>query len=206
MSNFIETFPTGADNAPIPNNLLALVDAELNDREKIQWIDQPIPVFFSVGAVAIILFAITWTAFSIFWMCGASGVFDLNKGQFEFNGLERERLIFAAFGIPFLLIGLVMLSTPWWGRRSMKRTIYVITDLRAIIFQGTPFAHGITSFYPADITHLYRKQKANGMGDICLCKKHFESGNSSDEGFENIRNVQEVEQLIRELKETKERT
>jgi len=108
------------------------------------------------------------------------------------------------YGIPFVLIGFGMLSAPFWMRRSAKRTIYTITDLRAIIVQGTFSAHTVTSYYPADILHLSRKQRANGTGDLCFCfRGKSENESSSEQGFMNIRNVKEVERLLQELKRTK---
>jgi hypothetical protein len=190
-------------NTQIPENLLELVNDELLDGETIQWIDQPIPVFFSAAAMGTFFFAIPWTAFSLFWTCAAAGVFDPNNGVINLN-FDPGRWHFAAFGIPFVLFGLGMLSSPLWMRRNAKRTVYAITDQRAIIVQGTFFAHNITSYYPADMWHVSRKQMANGTGDLYFCFHASEENESSKgQGFMNIRNVREIERMLQELKRTK---
>jgi len=187
----------------IPDPLRELVNAELMDDETIQWMEQPIPAFFSAAVMGIFLFAIPWTAFALFWMCAAAGVFDFKDGEIDIGNIEPGRLLFAAFGIPFVLIGFGMLSIPLWMRRSAKRTIYAITDFRAIIVQGTFSAHTITSYYPEHILHLSRRQRANGTGDICF-RFHvgYENESSDEKGFINIRNVKEVERMLQELKRT----
>ena len=200
MSRLSETFPMESD-AHISDNLRELVNAELMDGETIQWMDQPVPVFFSAAAIGIVLFAIPWTAFSIFWMCGAAGVFDINNAKFEFNALDPGRLMLAAFGIPFLLIGLGMLSVPLRMRRSMKQTVYVITDQRAMIIGREFGAFDIKSYYPTDFSRLHRTQKTNGIGDVYFHIKRSDDS-STEEGFQNLRNVREVEKILQDLKET----
>jgi hypothetical protein len=108
--------------------------------ETIQWIDQPIPVFFSPTTTVIFLVGTVVTSFSSFLICGAAGVLDL-------HGPDPGRLLVAAFGIPFVLIGFGMLSTPLWMYRFSKRTIYAITDYRAIVVQGTFSGLNVTSYY-----------------------------------------------------------
>src|SRR5437763_9868076 len=108
--------------------LAALVDAELASGERMVWVGQPIPSRYARGSLAIVLFGIPWTAFAIFWMAGVSG--------FKIPNLTRGFGWFPLFGIPFVLIGLGMLSTPFWVRRKARRTAYVITDRRAIVVEG----------------------------------------------------------------------
>ena len=101
------------------------------------------------------------TFFSILGMCSVAGVCDP-----EFPQNFDARRLFAAFGIPFVLIGLGMLFAPLWMHRSAKRTVYAITNHRAIIIRGIFFAYNVTSYYPSDLWYLARKQKNNGTGNI----------------------------------------
>ena len=125
----------------------AYPDAELNDREKIQWIDQPVLVFFSAGSVAICLFAIPWTTFSIFWMCGASGVFD--------NAIRR----IASFGrtddtnndgIP---LGMPLLVLP--------KDAFLSECLRAALYPVAPFRYALRircpRFFAPIRTHIHQR-------------------------------------------------
>ena len=105
----------------IPPELEEKVERELESGERIAWMEQPIPRYFTAMSTGAFLFAIPWTAFALFWICGASGfkLPDFSKGGFSF---------FPLFGVPFVLIGLGMLSSPWWAHRKALKTVYVITD------------------------------------------------------------------------------
>ena len=192
MSNFTEPFPAGADDARIPDSLRELVDAELNDGETIRWIDQPIPYYFSAGSSIAFGFGIYITIFPIGLLCEA--VFDP----------PSDNILYALIGI-LMLMGLPFLLVPLWTRQKTKRTVYAVTNYRAIIVQGGFSVFNVTSYYPPDISHLFRKQKANGVGKLCFRETNWGSILLIRQGFFNIRNVQEVERLLQELKGTKER-
>jgi hypothetical protein len=102
-------------------------------------------------------------------------------------------------GLPFLLV-------PLWTRQKTKRTVYAVTNHRAIIVQSGFSVFNVTSYYPPDISHLFRKQKSNGVGKLCFREINWGSILLIRQGFFNIRNVQEVERLLQELKGTKENT
>ena len=104
----------------LPEPLRQLVTDELASGERVRWAGRPIPRYtFSWVALFPVFFAVPWTLFALFWMAGAAGVLD--NGFKGFGQLDTERLIFSLFGIPFVLIGLAMLSSPYWIRRRMGR-------------------------------------------------------------------------------------
>jgi hypothetical protein len=105
----------------IPSALQLKVNRELEAGETVAWIQMPIPYFFTKESAAMFLFSIPWIAFVV---CGAAGI----KVPYFSNGVES----FPAFGVPFLLIGIAMLLAPLWTYRKALRTVYVITDRRAI--------------------------------------------------------------------------
>lgn len=171
----------------LTHELRQMVETELNKNESSLWAGQPRPGRMAVKAIPIALFAIPFTAFAVFWICGASGfkMPDFSEGGFSF---------FPLFGLPFLLVGLGMLSAPLWKIRSAKRTIYVLTDKRAIIFEGGWRAH-IRSFSPDQLQDLTRKQHADGSGDIVFKREvtnNFSHQNNmpvKEIGFLGIDNV-----------------
>jgi hypothetical protein len=171
------------------------VRRELEPGESIRWMEQPIPRFFSAASVAAFLFAIPWTAFAVFWMCGASGfkIPNFREGGFSF---------FPLFGIPFVLIGFGMLLSPFWAYRKAQKTVYVITNRRAIAFEGG-WTTTIRSFTPDQLKNVYRKERRNGVGDVILGQRVWtDSDNdrrSLDVGFLNVRDAKRVERLIQEL-------
>ncbi|MDR2441704.1 MAG: hypothetical protein LBE12_20265 [Planctomycetaceae bacterium] len=175
MSNFHDDYSTSVpefNSAPISHELQELVDNELETGETIEWIDQPIPRYFTKETTSHFLFGIPWTAFAIFWTCTAA----------------QHSIVFALWGVPFILIGIWMLSSPIWVRRKMLRTVYTITNRRVITFEGKMFSFDIVSYDADEIEEIYRKQKKNGTGNVFV--------------FQNIRNVKYVEQKLRELKNT----
>ena len=165
------------------------VDNELESGERIRWIEQPKPQFFSPASTGAFLFAIPWTAFAIFWMYGAS---------------QSPSDVFPLFGIPFVLIGIGMLSSPLWVYYQSSKTVYVITDRRAITIEGGR-SYTIRSYPPDKLQNIYRRERKSGIGDIIIS---FDSWKDSDGdtrkkdlGFMNIREPKHVEKLLKNLAE-----
>lgn len=156
----------------------------------------PIPRFFTPVTTSIFLFAIPWTAFAIFWIYGASG--------FKIPDFKEGFDLFPLFGIPFVLIGLGMLSSPLWTYRKAFKTIYVITDRRAITFDGG-WSTTIRSYPPEKLQEIYRKVKRDGSGDVIIARQAWhdsDGGHQSEElGFLRIRDPKETEQMLKKLAE-----
>ena len=186
-----------ADFSKLSLQLRALVEKEVESGEKIVWMEQPVPKLFSRGAIPIVLFGIPWTAFAIFWTAGASAGMTKSAapGAFKF---------FSLFGLPFILIGFAMLSSPFWARRSAKRSVYVITDRRAIIFRSRFFGSiNIRSFSPRQLETLQRNQNKDGSGDVIFThdvrRDNDGDRHTTNVGFMGVREVKHVEELIRHL-------
>ncbi len=182
----------------IPNDLLDRIKRELEPGESIQWAEQPIPRYFTPTSIGSFLFGIPWTAFAVFWVCGACGfkLPDVSKGL--------AALCFPLFGLPFILVGLAMLSAPFWSRRKALKTIYVITDQRAITFSAG-WTTTIRSFPPRELQNVYRKEKRNGTGDVILGQRLISSSegrqSTVEVGFLAIRDPKTVERLLKDLAE-----
>lgn len=183
----------------IPQELLERVQNELEAGERIVWGGMPIPRFFTGASWFAVLFAIPWTGFSVFWMCMAAG---FNQGGGGGGGFE---ILFALFGVPFVLIGLAMLLTPVWVYRAAKRTVYVLTDRRAITFEGG-FRLKVRSYASKDLTRVYRVENRDGTGDVLFAQRNYRDSDGDrrveELGFRQIDHVKEVERLVRQLAET----
>lgn len=145
-----------------PNISRKLNDAigrELQPGETVAFVESPEPRFFTTASTAAFVFAIPWTLFALFWIAGASG-FKLPEFK---NGFD----LFPLFGIPFVLIGFAMLSSPIWAYRNAFKTAYVITDRRAITFVGG-FRTTIRSFFPEDLGGMHRSERSDGSGDVII--------------------------------------
>ena len=184
----------------LPQELQYMVERELEPDERLLWVGQPAPAFFVGYSFAPVLIAIPFTLFSIFWMCGAAG-FKIP----EF-GLQ---MIFPLFGVPFFLVGLAMFFSPLGVRYCLKKTVYAVTDHRAIIFAGTLFSTKIVSYESDELGKLHRKEKPNGLGDVLFGDTSSDSNHANQHqqvpgliptgGFVNIPFPKDVERLLKDL-------
>ena len=126
-------------------------------RERLEWAARPIPRFFAPGILPSFLFAIPWTAFALFWMAGASGF------RWPFREGFTPVSLFPLFGLPFVLIGLFLLSAPLRNWLRMRRQVYVITHRRAIVV-GRRSARS----WPRRDLNSERVDRANGTGALLL--------------------------------------
>lgn len=173
-------------NLKIPKELRRKIDNELEHREYIRWIEQPIPRFFTASSIGSVLFGIPWTSFAIFWMWGALGF-----------------KLLALFGLPFVLIGFGMLSSPLWVWQAARKTVYLITDKRAISIQGGWSTTTIRSYLPDQLKDIYRKERADGSGDLVITIRRWKDNHghqrSEEIGFLGVRNPREVEKILKQL-------
>jgi hypothetical protein len=182
----------------LPREVRSQVEMELQSGERIAWMDQPIPGRMARGSLGLVIFGIPWTAFAVFWMVmAAKGVSNTKGGAITW--------LFPLFGLPFVLIGIGMLSSPYWARRRAERMAYVITDRRAIIFQGGwRGSVNVRSFEPSALKgDLQRKQHADGSGDLIFAQE-FRRGSKGrtytmNIGFLAVRDVKGVEEMVRTL-------
>ena len=181
----------------LPQHLQQRLRAELRPGESIVWAGQPIPDRFMKGGFLLWFFFIPWTAFSLFWIAGASG--------FKLPSFDSGWSFFPLFGLPFLLIGLGGLSAPIWLRRKALSIIYAITNERAISIEG---AKSVTvKFYLVNgLKALERTEHQDGSGDLVFQDEHYRDSDGDRQtrkkGFFAIADVRRVEQLLERLIET----
>jgi hypothetical protein len=175
--------------------LSSLVDAELAKGDRIAWIGQPIPSLLASTAIPNVLIGIPFTAFALFWIAGASG--------FRWPGFARPSALLVLWGIPFVLVGLWMLTSPYWMYRKALRTVYAITDRRALIIEAGFWGRvQVRSFEPWSLAILARTQRADGSGNLVFQREYRHQRRHAhyvDIGFLAVPNVKEVEDRIREL-------
>jgi hypothetical protein len=178
----------------IPQPLRDKVERELESDERFEWIAMPKRACFTPGATAAFLFGIPWTAFALFWIAGAA---NFKVPQFN-QGFD----LFPLFGIPFVLIGCGMLSAPLWAYRNSGKSVYLITNRRAITFIGG-WLTTIRSFPPEKLTDVYRKEKADGSGNVIIARNSISDGEGSRQfeglGFLQVANAKDVEHRLKVL-------
>jgi hypothetical protein len=147
------------DPMTIPSSLREAIVREMGPDEQMRWFGQPRPTTFLLGSLGLVLFGIPWTAFALFWTAGAAG--------FEVPDLENPgwELLFPLWGLPFIAVGLGMLSSPVWAIRRALRTAYLVTNKRAIIMEGGR-SRTVRSIGPESFGNILRREHSTGRGDI----------------------------------------
>ncbi|HEY0009194.1 MAG TPA: hypothetical protein VGB55_10760 [Tepidisphaeraceae bacterium] len=172
------------------------VQSEVRPGEKLIWSAQPIARYFTPATVISMIFAIPFTAISLTIVLGALGL-GYAAGR---NGGGIAASCFSLFGIPFVLVGLGLFTSPLWHRRAMKRTAYAITDWRAVVFQSSFFGtRTVLSFEPDRLTKIERRERADGSGDLIFEEFITRQGtgvSTTRRGFFSVANVREVEQIL----------
>ena len=180
----------------IPQNLQDEVERQLEQGERIVWMEQPIPRFFTPQSTPQFVAAIPVMAFAVLWIGSALGwkPLDFHKGGSD---------IFPLFGLIPLVFGLGLLFAPLWARRKAFKTVYVITDRRAMTFDGG-WTTTIRSYAPDQLKNMYRKERKDGTGDVVLDRvfSNVRVGGQpqmTDVGFLRVRDVRKTEQMLRDL-------
>jgi len=167
------------------------------DGESVVWCGQPDPIRVALKATPIVLFAIPWTAFSVFWVYAASGFQfppDFSGGGFAF---------FPLFGVPFVLIGFGMLLSPIYHYTKAFRTVYIITNTSARILTIGK-TKKVETYSGADIESIQRKEKPDGSGDLIFKNEISYTSKGGRRvnaiGFYGIQNVRSVEQHLSKIR------
>jgi hypothetical protein len=177
------------ENIPLHPDTQRLLQNELRPGESLLWQSAPIARRHWLATLPILLFAIPWTAFAIFWMTMAA----------------RGSALFALFGLPFLGIGCAMLSAPWWAARMARRTGYALTTDRALILTPAPWGGGVSvrAFAPDELANVERVQRADGSGDLILAREQVRGAkgrtHEKKTGFIGVPAVQSVQVRLDEL-------
>lgn len=96
----------------------------LAPEENILWVGTPEAGREGVAKIWFLPFAIIWTLFSLLWTSIALGTFITQK--------NFATGFMVLFGLPFVGIGLTLLSIPYVSYKRELHTIYVITEKRAL--------------------------------------------------------------------------
>lgn len=150
-----------SDNARMARLRLAL-ERELHPDEAVQWHG------WKLGRIErrlflTYVFAIPWTAFSVMWTVLAAGAISVSE-------IGLVGIAFPLFGLPFIAVGLWMLSRPFVPLFERGRVLYVVTDRRALkLSLGRELA--VTTL-PADRVGLVeRRELRDGSGTLNLAVK-----------------------------------
>ncbi len=161
--------------------------------EDIFWGTRPVPVFWGGGTAGILAFGSIWTGVTLLV------TFGVLFGHVEGGGTPEPctRLLWLLFLLPFWLIGITLLSAPWWEWHRLRRTLYVITTQRALIVAPRWFSLKTRAFELHEDMLLWRRVQKDAQGDLV-----FEAEESNDRssyvGFLHLPDAQFAERKLRE--------
>jgi hypothetical protein len=180
---------------PLRQELEDQIARDLEPGEQVVWMDQPLPRFFTAESLGPFLLSIPFTAFVTFWIYGSAGfkIPDIRRGT---HGL------FPLFGLPFLFACLFMMAAPLRAYRKARRSMYAITNRRAILLE-VGWKRSFRSFPPEDLKNIQREEDDEGYGDIVFAQDFWVDSHGAHHdryvGFLNVREPKVVEQHLRGL-------
>jgi len=172
----------------IPKSLQAEVELQLVSREQIRWIEQPVPRFFTAKSTTDVFCGILVTAWTVHEISAL-------RPHLTFD------LICLALCILLGIWGIIMILSPLWTYRRARRTLYVITDRRAIVFEPDKpgWITTVTSYWPDRLKNMKRRERKDGTGDVVLGRVFGPVLWWRKVGFFRVRDVRKTEQVLREL-------
>lgn len=146
---------------PVP---LEILSPELLPDEKIEWTGRPNPsVIFQREDWFVIPFSLMWGGFAIFWLLGASGIWDMWTSHPN-RSLQYFGLV---WGTPFVLAGQYFIWGRFVYRRWMKkRTYYALTTRRALILRSGVRGRSSSSAYFENIPIIDKRVRPDGNGSV----------------------------------------
>lgn len=161
------------------------IDAAMMKDERMCAMFSPRWSWFMPEVMSALFFATIWLSFVVaftFFFCG-DGVTLL-------------------FMVPFWLVGIGMVVGVLVYRARVLRTMYLITDRRAVVLRPSwRFVPQVVSWPLSENMVKEYKERAHGVGDIVLGYKNYEvNDRPAPDGFLHVPNVREVyDMLLRQI-------
>ena len=182
---------------PVNLHMQRVLECELRSAERLTWSQQPRPSAMARKSALTFVFGIPFFAFAVFWTYGASGGFESSRTR----SASWPPWFPLLWGGMFIVVGACLLLSPLWAYWKALRTVYAITDQRAIII-AAPWRREVHSFVGQHLADIHRVEDDCGRGDIVF-HRQARSGKGGDyyydTGFLGISRVREVEDMLREL-------
>lgn len=180
---------------PDPINPLDLARAEMMPGESLIWAETPLAKNARWRSIPISILGWLFLLLALAWV---------SKAAVQAFGL-------LLIGLPFVIASLVLAAAPWWWPIYMKRTVYAISDRRLLIIRDL-LKRKVTSYGPADIDVVERRERRDGSGDVIFRReeikklKHHHDPygkrrvGEREVGFFGVPDVRKVEEVILALK------
>ncbi len=189
--------------ADLPAPLARAADRETRG-ERIAWIGRPDAMTAAKWSMLIWILALPWLYFAFKWELTSVGLLaqELSIGKSKTPVYVLVAL--ALWGLPFIGVGLGMLSAPLWAYRKAMATVHIITDRRLLSIRHQRGRIAMATFEPARIISVTRSgQPDRGTIRIVLGKTTDSDGDETDpaETFWLVNDADRAVQLIEALRQ-----
>ncbi len=161
--------------------------------EAIRWRGSPDGWLMARGQLPALVVGIPFFAFSVFWETMVLLIDDPKAASFKAFGIP--------WGLMFVGVGLSLVLSPICKAWMAKRTLYVVTDARAVIYERA-LETRIASFPRSAISSFERHSAADGSGNLVFLRT-IERGSRRSKvteiGFLGLTDVGPAERALREL-------
>jgi hypothetical protein len=187
----------------LPLSLRRRVEAELQPGERILWAGMPSPVRALLPSLFLFVFGVGWSSLTFTWeyIAVRSMLIGRPAGE-EANMPSGMGVMFALFGIPFVLVGVALLSAPFFVALQAMMTTHVVTDRRLLTVTGGPWKQ-VETRDPGALTFLNRRDHRNGRGTLRLgfgtTRDSDGDARSVETAWAGIPDVRQAEEAVREL-------
>ncbi|MGV3663240.1 MAG: hypothetical protein ACO1TE_23915 [Prosthecobacter sp.] len=174
--------------SPLPTRLAKALHQELMEGERVVWADVPVTGTAIRGSWAVFFMGVFFT-----FMTCKSLEQEIAKPSFDWGDLLFPGLL-ACFTLRMLL-------EPLLAWRTAKRTLYVVTNQRAIILVAGGRDRTVRSFQDELLASFELREKSNGHGSIIFQRDAYRTSKGTthhtEVGFIGLRNVRAVDALLR---------
>ncbi|MCZ8136953.1 MAG: hypothetical protein O9266_11680 [Porphyrobacter sp.] len=160
----IERLSPDRDTTPMDRLRLAL-ERELGPDEVVVWHGWQL-ARIQPRMFLIYIFAIPWTVFSLAWT-GIAAAAIMGAGE---DGPGLIGWAFPLFGMPFIAIGMWMLTGPFLPLLQRGRVLYVVTD-RRVLKLSLLRELSVGTVPAARIGPIQRREQRDGTGTLQLAVK-----------------------------------
>ena len=188
-------------SASIPPFLHDRLASELGRGERVAWLGRPEPVDRAFDFVGDFFIGVVLLPLALWMMIDGTGDVRIDAaGQVSTTGSGVSSPFFIVLGAMFLAAAARMFLAPllaWWKAR---RTLYAVTDRRAVLLEATVRHTRIQSFSGDALIGAIRRESSDGIGDL-IFEREASRGSKGrtmyrDVGFHKIKDVRFVHDLL----------
>lgn len=208
----------------LPDSARNMIMNELAEGESVLYLERPIPRDkLPIFAYFPFLIGLLWSGFLTFFFSDLFSTFNQPPGAKVQVPSAGERIFTVIFCIPFVIVGIALLTSPIWIRMRLRKTasktFYLVTDRRVLVFDGgyrgedaltlvsevlqPRFSRGIDirSYTWNKIGSIRKILRVDGSGDLIFGEPLFTIAiflmrEIHRDGFYSIPNVAEAEKIL----------